>query len=386
MTTGTELRRRFLDYFHSHGHAVVRSSSLVPAQDPTLLFTNAGMVQFKSAFLGEERRDYVRAVTAQKCVRAGGKHNDLENVGRTARHHTFFEMLGNFSFGDYFKRDAIAFCWELLTRDWKLPAGRLKATVFTDDDDAFALWKSVAGLSEDRILRLAEKDNFWAMGDTGPCGPCSEVHFHQGDHLPCAEEQAGRSCLGPACDCDRWLEMWNLVFMQYNRDASGVMTPLPKPSIDTGMGLERVAAVVQGVDSNYETDLLRPLIVDVERRAKKPYGEGGEPDVSMRVIADHARATTFLIADGVTPSNEWRGYVRRRIMRRAMRHGRMLGLTEPFLWGVTETVVGLMGEAYPEVREAQARVAETVRLEEERFAETLDLGMAKIREYMAAPR
>ncbi|HEY7038614.1 MAG TPA: alanine--tRNA ligase-related protein, partial [Methylomirabilota bacterium] len=242
--TGSEIRARFLEYFHRRGHTVVRSSPLVPAQDPTLLFTNAGMVQFKSVFLGEERRDYVRATTAQKCVRAGGKHNDLENVGHTARHHTFFEMLGNFSFGDYFKEDAIRFCWELLTEDFGLPKDRLKATVFTDDDAAFGLWRSVAGLGEDRILRLGEKDNFWAMGDTGPCGPCSEVHFHQGDHLPCAEEQAGRPCLGPACDCDRWLEVWNLVFMQYNRDASGAMTPLPKPSIDTGMGLERVAAVL----------------------------------------------------------------------------------------------------------------------------------------------
>ncbi len=261
---------------------------------------------------------------------------------------------------------------------------RLTATVFTDDDDAFALWKKVAGLGEDRILRLGEKDNFWAMGDTGPCGPCSEVHFHQGDHLPCAEEQAGRSCLGPACDCDRWLEIWNLVFMQFNRDASGIMTPLPKPSIDTGMGLERIAAVVQGKDSNYETDLLRPLIGHVERLSRKPYGDDEEQDVSMRVIADHARAATFLITDGVTPSNEWRGYVLRRIMRRAMRHGRMLGLMEPFLWDVTGGVVELMGDVYPELREAQSRVAETVRLEEERFAETLDLGMARIREYMSA--
>ena len=383
MMTGNDLRRRFLDYFEKNGHTVVRSSSLVPGQDPTLLFTNAGMVQFKGVFLGEERRDYVRAATAQKCVRAGGKHNDLENVGRTARHHTFFEMLGNFSFGDYFKPDAVAFCWELLTRDLGLPPARLKATVFTDDDDAFALWKKVAGLGEDRILRLGEKDNFWAMGDTGPCGPCSEVHFHQGDHLPCPEEQAGRSCLGPACDCDRWVEIWNLVFMQFNRDARGIMTPLPKPSIDTGMGLERIAAVVQGKESTYQTDLIRPLIGHVERLSRKPYGDEEEQDVSMRVIADHARAATFLITDGVTPSNEWRGYVLRRIMRRAMRHGRMLGLMEPFLWDVTGSVVELMGTAYPEVREAQSRVAETVRLEEERFAETLDLGMARIREYMS---
>ena len=385
MMTGAQIRQRFLDYFARNGHTVVRSSSLVPAQDPTLLFTNAGMVQFKSVFLGEERRDYTRAVTAQKCVRAGGKHNDLENVGRTARHHTFFEMLGNFSFGDYFKKDAIAFCWELLTKDFGLPKERLKATVFTDDDEAFALWKTVAGLSDDRILRLGEKDNFWAMGDTGPCGPCSEVHFHQGDHLPCAEVQAGRPCLGPACECDRWLEIWNLVFMQFNRDSAGTLTPLPRPSIDTGMGLERVAAVLQGKDSNYETDLLRPLIAHVERLSGTRYGgTDAEADVSMRVIADHARAATFLISDGVTPSNEWRGYVLRRIMRRAMRHGRMLGLREPFLWKVTESVVAVLGDAYPEIREQLPRVAEAVRLEEERFAETLDLGMAKIREYLAS--
>ncbi|HEV3345910.1 MAG TPA: alanine--tRNA ligase [Methylomirabilota bacterium] len=384
--TGSEIRTRFLEYFRRRGHTVVRSSPLVPAQDPTLLFTNAGMVQFKSVFLGDERREYVRATTAQKCVRAGGKHNDLENVGRTARHHTFFEMLGNFSFGDYFKEDAIRFCWELLTEEFGLPKDRLKATVFTDDDAAFALWKSVAGLGEDRILRLGEEDNFWAMGDTGPCGPCSEVHFHQGDHLPCAEEQAGRACLGPACDCDRWLEIWNQVFMQFNRDASGAMTPLPKPSIDTGMGLERVAAVLQGKQSSYDTDLFRPLITRVEALCGKTYGRDEDADVSMRVIADHARTAAFLITDGVTPSNEWRGYVLRRIMRRAMRHGRMLGLEAPFLWDMTATVVTVMGDAYPEIRDAQARVAETVRQEEERFAETLDLGTAKIREYVEAHR
>jgi alanyl-tRNA synthetase len=382
--TGSEIRARFLEYFRRRGHTVVRSSPLVPAQDPTLLFTNAGMVQFKAVFLGEERRDYVRAATAQKCVRAGGKHNDLENVGRTARHHTFFEMLGNFSFGDYFKEDAIRFCWELLTEELGLPKDRLKATVFTDDDDAFALWKTVAGMSGERILRLGEKDNFWAMGDTGPCGPCSEVHFHQGDHLPCPEEKAGRRCLGPACDCDRWLEIWNLVFMQWNRDASGRLTPLPKPSIDTGMGLERLSAVLQGKQSNFETDLLRPLIARVEEISGKAYGRDEEVDVSMRVIADHSRAATFLVTDGVTPSNEWRGYVLRRIMRRAMRHGRVLGLEAPFLWDVAGSVVGVMGDAYPEIREARPRVAETVRQEEERFAETLDLGMAKIREYLEA--
>ncbi len=382
--TGSELRQSFLEYFRTHGHTVVRSSPLVPANDPTLLFTNSGMVQFKSVFLGEERRDYVRAASAQKCVRAGGKHNDLENVGRTARHHTFFEMLGNFSFGDYFKEDAIKFCWELLTEKWGLPKDRLKATVFTDDDEAYELWKQVAGMRDDRILRLGEKDNFWAMGDTGPCGPCSEVHFHQGDELPCVLEQAGGKCLGPACECDRWLEIWNLVFMQFNRDASGKMTPLPKPSIDTGMGLERVAAVMQGVQSDYDTDLFRPLITRVERLSSKRYGANAEHDVSMQVIADHARAATFLITDGVTPSNEWRGYVLRRIMRRAMRHGRMLGLERPFLWEVTPTVVEILGEAYPEIVEARGRVADVVKQEEERFSETLALGMAKIREYLEA--
>ena len=374
--TGHELRDRFLRYFERNGHAIVRSSPLVPANDPTLLFTNAGMVQFKAVFLGEERRDYVRATTCQKCVRAGGKHNDLENVGRTARHHTFFEMLGNFSFGDYFKTEAIAHAWQFLTRDLALPPARLCATVFTDDDEAFELW--TAYLPADRILRLGEKDNFWAMGDTGPCGPCSEIHYHQGDHLPCAEEAAGRRCLGPACECDRWLEIWNLVFMQFDRDAGGRLTPLPKPSIDTGMGLERVAAVVQGKSSNFDTDLIRPLIADVERRSGKAYGAREADDVSMRVIADHARATAFLIADGVLPSNEWRGYVLRRIMRRAMRHGRMLGLVEPFLWEVTGTVADLMGAVYPELVEQRGRVADVVRLEEERFADTLDRGLERI--------
>jgi alanyl-tRNA synthetase len=382
--TGSELREAFLRYFERNGHTRVRSSALVPAQDPTLLFTNAGMVQFKSVFLGEERRDYVRATTCQKCVRAGGKHNDLENVGRTARHHTFFEMLGNFSFGDYFKRDAIRFGWEFLTRDLGLDRGRLCATVFQDDDDAFALWKEVAGLPDDRILRLGEKDNFWAMGETGPCGPCSEMHFHQGDHIPCADEAAGRPCLGPACECDRWLEIWNLVFMQFNRDAAGRMTPLPRPSIDTGMGLERIAAVMQGKTSNFETDLLWPLIQRVAGLAGKPYGARDEDDVSMRVIADHARAATFLIGDGVTPSNEWRGYVLRRIMRRAMRHGKMLGLEDAFLWRAVAWVAEIMHDAYPEVAAEQRRIEDTVRSEEERFAETLESGMRRIAEYEAA--
>src|SRR5947207_12608623 len=384
--TGAEIREAFLTYFEKNGHRRVSSSSLVPAGDPTLLFTNAGMNQFKDVFLGREPRDYKRATTSQKCVRAGGKHNDLENVGRTARHHTFFEMLGNFSFGDYFKADAIKFAWEFLTRDLGLDRRRLKATVFRDDDEAFNLWKSVAGLPEDRILRLGEEDNFWAMGDTGPCGPCSEVHFHQGDDSPCAEEAAGRSCLGPACECDRWLEIWNLVFMQFNRDASGVMRPLPRPSIDTGMGLERVAAVMQGKTSDYDTDLFALLIERIAALSGKVYRARQEHDVSMQVIADHARATTFLIADGVTPANEWRGYVLRRIMRRAMRHGRLLGLTEPFLWRTVDWVVGLMRDAYPELTTERARVEETVRTEEERFAETLDLGMRLIEEYDEAQR
>jgi alanyl-tRNA synthetase len=382
--TGSEIRESFLQYFERKGHTRVRSSALVPGNDPTLLFTNAGMVQFKGVFLGEERRDYVRATTCQKCVRAGGKHNDLENVGRTARHHTFFEMLGNFSFGDYFKADAIAFAWEFLTVELGIDASRLIATVYTDDDDAFALWKKVAGLKDDRILRLGEKDNFWAMGDTGPCGPCSEVHFHQGDHLPCAEEVAGRSCQGPACECDRWLEIWNLVFMQFNRDAGGRMTPLPRPSIDTGMGLERIAAVMQGKLSSWETDLFAPLIARVSELTGKRPGANADDDVSMRVIADHGRTATFLIADGVMPSNEWRGYVLRRIMRRAMRHGRMLGLTEPFLWKTVAWVGDVMGAAFPEIVKERARIEDAVRGEEERFAETLDSGMRRIEDYLTA--
>ena len=379
--TGADIREAFLQYFERNAHTRVTSSPLVPVGDQTLLFTNAGMVQFKGVFLGEERREYVRATTCQKCVRAGGKHNDLENVGRTARHHTFFEMLGNFSFGDYFKAEAVRFAWELLTKDFGLDPRRLKATVYRDDDEAFGLWKSVAGLRDDRILRLGEEDNFWAMGDTGPCGPCSEVHFHQGDDLPCAEAAAGRACLGPACECDRWLEIWNLVFMQFNRDASGTLTPLPRPSIDTGMGLERIAAVLQGKRSSYETDLFAPLIGHVAQLARKRYGAEREQDVSMQVIADHARATTVLIADGVMPSNEWRGYVLRRIMRRAMRHGRKLGLTEPFLWRGVAWVGDVMGGAYPEIVRERDRIVEVVRQEEEQFAKTLDSGMRRIDEY-----
>ena len=383
--TGSELREAFLRYFERNGHTRVRSSSLVPGDDPTLLFTNAGMVQFKSVFLGEERRPYVRATSSQKCVRAGGKHNDLENVGHTARHHTFFEMLGNFSFGDYFKPEAIAFAWEFVTRDLGLDQRRLIATVYTDDDDAFGLWKRVAGLTDDRILRLGEKDNFWAMGDTGPCGPCSELHFHQGDHIACAEVAAGRTCLGPECECDRWLEIWNLVFMQFNRDASGKLTPLPRPSIDTGMGLERIAAVVQGKQSNYDTDLFARVFERIAQLARKAYATSAEDDrVSMRVIADHARATAFLIADGVLPSNEWRGYVLRRIMRRAMRHARKLGITGPFFWNAIQGVVADMGDGYPELKSEGDRIRRAVGEEEERFAAVLDAGMARIDEYARA--
>jgi len=382
---GHELRETFLKYFERNGHTRVRSSSLVPGDDPTLLFTNAGMVQFKSVFLGEERRDYVRATTSQKCVRAGGKHNDLENVGYTARHHTFFEMLGNFSFGDYFKAEAIAFAWEFLTRDLALDQRRLIATVFRDDDDAFTLWKRVAGLSDDRILRLGEKDNFWAMGDTGPCGPSGELHFHQGDHIACAEVAAGRPCLGPECECDRWLEVWNLVFMQFNRDAGGTLTPLPRPSIDTGMGLERIAAIVQGKTWTYDTDLFVHVFARIEKLARKRYGASAEDDrVSMRVIADHARATAFLIADGVLPSNEWRGYVLRRIMRRAMRHARKLGITGPFFWNAIEGVVADMGDAYSELGSENDRIRRAVGEEEERFAAVLDAGINRIAEYATA--
>ncbi|HEY6547970.1 MAG TPA: alanine--tRNA ligase-related protein, partial [Vicinamibacteria bacterium] len=307
------IRSAFLGYFEARGHRVVKSSSLVPESDPTLLFANAGMNQFKDTFLGKEKRDYVRAASSQKCVRAGGKHNDLENVGVTARHHTFFEMLGNFSFGDYFKKEAIAFAWELLTRDLGLAKDRLKVTIFKGeggaprDAEAHAFW--LAHVAADRILELGMKDNFWAMGDTGPCGPCSEVHYFQGDSLPCAEEAAGRQCPGVECECDRWLEIWNLVFMQYNRDETGTLNPLPAPGVDTGMGLERVAAVVQGRLSNYDTDLFQPLIRAVGLRVGKSYGQDTDDDVSLRVAADHLRAMTFLIADGVLPGNEGRGYV-----------------------------------------------------------------------------
>src|SRR5574340_1237004 len=390
--THNEIRNTFIDFFRSKGHEVVKSSSLIPGNDPSLLFTNAGMVQFKSVFLGEDIRPYKRATTSQKCVRAGGKHNDLENVGFTARHHTFFEMLGNFSFGDYFKKDAIAWAWEFVTsEEWLgLAADRLAATVFAGegtlpwDEEAYELWKG-QGVPEDRIHKLGAKDNFWAMGDTGPCGPCSELHFFQGNDIPCAEERAGRPCLGVACDCDRWLEIWNLVFMQFERSQDGGLTALPKPSIDTGAGLERMASVAQGKRSNYDTDLFRNLIRAVEGLAGKRYGASPEADddVSMRVIADHARATTFLVGDGVLPANEGRGYVLRRIMRRAIRHGKRLGLERPFLAEICGAVIDEMGEAYPETRENRAFIEKVALSEEESFRRTLDKGLSILEAEMA---
>jgi alanyl-tRNA synthetase len=373
--TADQIRSAFLDYFQQRGHRVVKSSSLVPESDPTLLFANAGMNQFKDVFLGRERRDYARATSSQKCVRAGGKHNDLENVGRTSRHHTFFEMLGNFSFGDYFKKEAIAYGWELLTRDFELPKDRLKVTIFRGEDgvardaEAHGFWR--AHVPAHRILELGAKDNFWAMGETGPCGPCSEIHFFQGDDLPCFEEAAGRRCLGVECECDRWLEIWNLVFMQYDRQADGTLGVLPAACVDTGMGLERVAAVAQGKRSNYDTDLFTPLLAAAASRCGKRYGAQSDDDVSLRVLADHLRAMTFLITDGVVPGNEGRGYVLRKIMRRAMRHGKRLGVDEPFLCKLTDAVVTRMASAYPELLTHQVSVARIVRIEEERFGATL---------------
>ncbi|MHB8843163.1 MAG: alanine--tRNA ligase [Nitrospirota bacterium] len=371
----SELRKLFLDYFAKRGHKVVPSSSLVPKNDPTLLFTNAGMVQFKGVFLGEDVRDYKRAVTSQKCVRAGGKHNDLENVGHTARHHTFFEMLGNFSFGDYFKKEAIEFAWEFLTKEVKLPADKLWATVYKDDDEAFELWRTVVGLPAERIVRLGEKDNFWSMGDTGPCGPCSEIIIDQGPEMSC-----GKAGCSVGCDCDRYLEIWNLVFMQYNRDATGKLTPLPKPSIDTGMGLERVSAVSQKVKSNFETDLFQPIIREIAALAGVPYHKDEQTDISYQVCADHLRSMTFLISDGVLPSNEGRGYVLRRILRRASRYGRLIGINKPFLYKLTGAVVDEMKGAYPDLADSREHVAKVVLLEEERFATTLESGLALLNE------
>jgi len=372
-----ELRQAFIRYFEQQGHQAVPSSALIPQADPTLLFTNAGMNQFKRVFLGEETRAYKRAVTVQKCLRAGGKHNDLENVGYTRRHHTFFEMLGNFSFGDYFKEDAITFGWEFLTQTVGLAKDRMWVTIFRDDDEADQLWKKV-GVPASRIVRCSEKDNFWQMGDTGPCGPCSELHYDQGPSVPGDDRPNGAG--------DRVIEIWNLVFMQFNRDAAGKLHPLPKPSIDTGMGLERLSAVAQGVYSNYDSDVFTPLLKAVAARAGVRYGEQDTTDRSMRVVADHLRAITFLMADGVLPSNEGRGYVLRRILRRAARHGRLLGIVEPFLYELTAAVVTQMAGAYSEVRGAAATIAEATRGEEERFIATLDQGLPILNEMITKSR
>ena len=369
-----ELRRAFIRYFELQGHQAVPSSPLIPQADPTLLFTNAGMNQFKRVFLGEDTRAYKRAVTVQKCLRAGGKHNDLENVGYTRRHHTFFEMLGNFSFGDYFKEDAIQFGWEFLTQTVGLAKDRIWVTIFRDDDEADELWKKV-GVPASRIVRCGEKDNFWQMGDTGPCGPCSELHFDQGPSVPGDDRPNGEG--------DRVIEIWNLVFMQFNRDVAGTLHPLPKPSIDTGMGLERLAAIAQGVYSNYDGDVFTPLLSAVAARAGVRYGGQDITDRSMRVVADHLRAITFLMADGVLPSNEGRGYVLRRILRRAARHGRLLGIVEPFLYELTAAVVSQMAEIYSEVQGAAATIAEATRGEEERFIATLDQGLPILNDMMA---
>lgn len=380
MWTSKEIRKTFLEYFQQHNHTIVESSSLVPVNDPTLLFTNAGMNQFKDVFLGIDRRSYVRATTSQKCVRAGGKHNDLDTVGRTPRHHTFFEMLGNFSFGDYFKEDAIHYAWEFLTTIVKLPVEQLYATVYKDDDEAAAIWTDKIGLPPERVIRLGEKDNFWSMGDTGPCGPCSEIIYDRGSEYAC-----GENCAIGECDCDRWLEIWNLVFMQYNRDEAGVMTPLPRPSIDTGMGLERLTSILQGVSSNFDTDLFLPLIAKIEELTGEQY-DRGDKGFPFRVIADHSRACTFLIADGVLPSNDGRGYVLRRILRRAVRFGKLLGINQPFLYKNVDVVCDVMQEAYPYLAQRRDFVAEVIRMEEERFFVTLNEGLKKVEEIMQQSR
>ena len=381
-----EIRRSFLEYFERNGHTIVPSSSLVPADDPTLLFTNAGMNQFKDAFLGREKRPYVRATTSQKCMRVSGKHNDLDNVGPSLRHHTFFEMLGNFSFGDYFKKEAIPFAWDLLTTVWQLSADRLYPTIFKGeagiprDEEASGIWTRL--VPSDRITELGLAENFWAMGDTGPCGRCSEIHYFRGNEFPCDEEQHGRQCRGIDCNCDRFVEVWNNVFMEFDRQPDGALQPLPAPSIDTGMGLERITAVIQGKLSNYDTDLFTPILEAIGQRAGRRYGASiGEPaDVSMRVIADHLRAMTFLIADGVVPSNEWRGYVLRKIMRRAMRHGKKLGFSEPVLHDLVDVVVTEMSDAYPELGQNHDAIVRVVRSEEERFDAVLTAGLPRLEE------
>ena len=359
----SEIRQSFLDYFESKGHEVINSSSLIPNNDETLLFTNAGMVQFKDVFLGTENKKYSRAATSQRCIRAGGKHNDLENVGYTLRHHTFFEMLGNFSFGDYFKEDAIKYAWEFLTEILKLDKDKLWITVYKDDDEAEQIWINTIGIDPDRIARLGDEDNFWSMGDTGPCGPCSEIFYDHGDHIE------GTPPGHDGDEGDRFVEIWNLVFMQFNRDESGNTEPLPKPSVDTGMGLERIAAVMQGVNSNYETDLLKNLISASEVIL------GDKKSTSHKVIADHIRSSVFLILDGVIPEKEGRGYVLRRIMRRGIRHGYKIGAEKPFMHLLVKEIVKLMGSAYPELKSKQKEITKIIHEEEIKFFETLEKGI-----------
>jgi alanyl-tRNA synthetase len=379
MMTGSQIREQFLKYFEEHGHTIVASSGLVPKDDPTLLFTNSGMVQFKNCFLGLEDRGYTRAASSQKSVRAGGKHNDLENVGFTARHHTFFEMLGNFSFGDYFKKESIAWGWEFLTEKMGLPKEKLWITIYQDDDEAFEIWNKTMGVPAERIVRMGMDSNFWMMGETGPCGPCSEILYDQGSDVGC-----GRPECSVRCDCDRHLELWNHVFTQFDRDKDGNFNPLPKPNIDTGMGLERLTAVIQGVSSNYDSDLFMPIIRFMEKTSRKTYGANPDSDVSIRVIADHSRAVTFLIGDGVLPSNEGRGYVLRRILRRAARHGKMLGLDRPFLNEVVSVVIGIMKDAYPDLIDKESYIRKVVVNEEQRFIETLDSGLKILSEEVSS--
>jgi alanyl-tRNA synthetase len=382
MLTGNEIRKSFLDFFSKQGHTVVKSSSLVPEKDPTLLFTNAGMVQFKNVFLGQERLPYVRATSAQKCLRISGKHNDLEAVGRDTYHHTFFEMLGNWSFGDYYKAEAIAWAWDLLTREWQLLKDRLYATVYLNDDEAERLWLKISGLPAERVRRFGDKENFWEMGETGPCGPCSEIHLDRGPAACDMREVPGHQCRVNG-DCARYIELWNLVFIQYNRKEDRELEELPSKHVDTGMGLERITAVLQNVLSNYDIDYMRALTATTERIADKKYGADPAADISFRVIDDHVRAVSFLIADGVMPSNEGRGYVLRRLLRRAARHGRLLELKEPFLHEVAKTVSAVMGDAYPELRKEEQRIREVIRMEEERFGETLERGLVLLEDATA---
>ncbi len=368
-----EIRNTFLEYFESRGHKIFPSSPLIPWNDPTLLFVNAGMVRFKTIFLGEEKSPYKRAVSCQKCMRAGGKHSDLENVGHTARHHTFFEMLGNFSFGDYFKKDAILFSWELLTKWFKLPEEKLYVSVYEKDDEAAKLWSDLTGLPDERIARLGAKDNFWQMGDTGPCGPCSEIIIDQGRDIGCGKPECA-----VGCECDRFLELWNLVFMQFNRDKNGELTPLPEPSIDTGMGIERISATLQGKTSNFDSDLFEPIIKDISILSGKKYTSSQEKDASFRVIADHIRAIVFLLSEGLTPSNEGREYILRRVIRRASRHARLLDIHEPCLYKLTDSVIDVMGNIYPEIAVERKRTKKLLKIEEESFIRTIETGMNMI--------